>query len=132
MKLYTKKVTDILAEQWKGAEDEDVITTLRMLGYRVVFQEPRNEEDEEWDEETKETVKVPAKGLLVAVSPWNWELTYVEPGEYVRLRFYVDGDSAVAIGPEDVPAAVQAVRERRLNVEVSTVKAFSMAKDFNL
>lgn len=128
MKQITKKTSSLVVDQWTGGQEEWIVHNLRDLGYTVCFQKPRPDAKVTNDdgEEVADT------SLMVAVSQWNWETTYVEPDEYVTLRFYDSDDNSVSIDLDRFDEAVDKVKAGQMQVLVSSSKPRHLAKEYDI
>lgn len=128
MKQITKKVSTLVVDQWDGGQEEWIVHNLRDLGYTVCFQTPRPDAKVTNDDGEQ----VADTSLMVVVSRWNWEISYVEVGEYVTLRFYdSDGDS-VDIDLDRFDEVVAKVKAGTLEVVVTSSKPRHLAKEYDI
>lgn len=128
MKQITKKTSSLVVDQWTGGQEEWIVHNLRDLGYTVCFQKPRPDAKVTNDdgEEVADT------SLMVAVSQWNWETTYVEPDEYVTLRFYDSDDNSVSIDLDRFDEVIDKVKAGQMQVLVSSSKLRRLAKEYDI
>lgn len=127
MKLHTRRVQTVLAEQWHGGEDEQVVADVRALGFTVLFQYPHDDQptEEIWDDETNASKRVPSQSLMVIMGRHKWDTTYVEHSDYVTPTFI--GDAGTPVEPDDFSTALANVVHGNWKVRIKTqrVKPFS-------
>lgn len=128
MKQITKKVSTLVVDQWTGGKEEWIVGHLADLGFNVCFQQPRKGAREIDDS----GAEIPAKGLMVAVAPWNWEICYVEPGEYVTLLFVDSDGNRIDVDLDRFDEVVAKVKAGTLNVELSAVKHRNLAREYDI